>query len=182
MIIIIAECGIRPAMPKVRGGRPRIVGGSESDHHEWPWQVSLRTTSSNFHFCGGSMIEERWIVTAAHCVDGWVMGILEMLGERNIKIKLTTAPNNKIIPHPLILRWMYAVGTSNVYVLFCYYRDTPAGLKVVTGEHNEGVSTGKEEDHAVEKIIMVSNWYWTYLVNSIEWALVLYLVELINLK
>ncbi|KAJ8304275.1 hypothetical protein KUTeg_017858 [Tegillarca granosa] len=46
----------------------KIVGGSESEAHAWPWQVSLQT-SSDFHFCGGSLINNQWVVTAAHCVE-----------------------------------------------------------------------------------------------------------------
>jgi chymotrypsin len=65
------ECGIVPAnLPTLIGGTPRIVGGNEALEHSWPWQVSLRTTSTSFHFCGGSLINEEWVVTAAHCVDG----------------------------------------------------------------------------------------------------------------
>jgi secreted trypsin-like serine protease len=47
-----------------------IVGGEEARSNEFPWQVSLRRKATNGHFCGGSIISNRWILTAAHCVDG----------------------------------------------------------------------------------------------------------------
>lgn len=51
----------------------RIVGGREAERHDWPWQVSLQTTDTSFHFCGASIIGDRWLVTAAHCVEGYVL-------------------------------------------------------------------------------------------------------------
>ncbi|XP_065761129.1 serine protease 48 [Muntiacus reevesi] len=52
-------------------GRPvhsgRVVGGKDAAAMRWPWQVSLKF--SNFHVCGGSLISDRWIVTAAHCLQ-----------------------------------------------------------------------------------------------------------------
>ncbi|OXA61680.1 trypsin-1 [Folsomia candida] len=52
-----------------RPSRTRIVGGIETKRNEYPFIVSLfRGQQLNGHFCGGSIIDTYWVVTAAHCV------------------------------------------------------------------------------------------------------------------
>lgn len=51
-------------------GLPRIVGGEDAEAGQFPHQVSLRSRIYKSHFCGGSIISERFILTAAHCSEG----------------------------------------------------------------------------------------------------------------
>ncbi|KAF3422769.1 hypothetical protein E2986_05890, partial [Frieseomelitta varia] len=48
----------------------QIVGGRDASSGQFPYQVSLRRSGS--HFCGGSILDARTILTAAHCVQGYV--------------------------------------------------------------------------------------------------------------
>lgn len=54
-----------------------IVGGSNTTIQQHPWQVSLQSLGGS-HFCGGSIIDASWILTAAHCVDGSSAGSLRI--------------------------------------------------------------------------------------------------------
>ncbi|EFX82344.1 hypothetical protein DAPPUDRAFT_49170 [Daphnia pulex] len=59
----------------------RIVGGTATYPNEFPWQAFLRVEMStgSIGFCGGSLISNRWILTAAHCLS-----VKVYLGAHNI--------------------------------------------------------------------------------------------------
>ena len=89
----------------------KIVGGESILISEAPWQVALISSnaSSNFggQFCGGSIIDSRWILTAAHCLvknntvsDIRSFGVL--VGSASLSTLSLSALNSvaEIIVHP----------------------------------------------------------------------------------
>ncbi len=50
----------------------RIVGGSDAVPGEVPWQVALTRIPSQRPakvFCGGSLLNAKFVMTAAHCTE-----------------------------------------------------------------------------------------------------------------
>ncbi|XP_034425173.1 chymotrypsinogen A-like isoform X2 [Hippoglossus hippoglossus] len=67
-------CGRAPA-------NTRIVGGQTASPGSWPWQVSLVFFRN--HMCGGALINNQWVMTAAHCVSGLGSNVTVYLGRFN---------------------------------------------------------------------------------------------------
>nr|XP_008542417.1 PREDICTED: coagulation factor IX [Equus przewalskii] len=77
----------------------RVVGGENAKPGQFPWQVLLHGKIAAF--CGGSIINEKWVVTAAHCIEPGVK-ITVVAGEHNTEeIDHTEQKRNVIraIPH-----------------------------------------------------------------------------------
>ncbi len=53
-----------PFFTGIRQEEVKITGGTNADIADFPWQVYFKSAS---YFCGGSIIDENWILTAAHC-------------------------------------------------------------------------------------------------------------------
>ncbi|XP_044162898.1 uncharacterized protein LOC114956623 [Acropora millepora] len=69
-----AICGMRQIRSTV------VVGGTAAPINSWPWQALLSTRDGR-QFCGGSLVEPEWVITATHCVVGkWPSNIQVTLG------------------------------------------------------------------------------------------------------
>merc|ERR1719244_766207 len=97
VVLVIVLCLLSPclALPRPhihlhRGSNvgQKIVGGQEVEPHSIPYQVSLQLKSyQNWHFCGGAIISNDYVVTAAHCCDGQdVSDIQVVAGEHDLYV------------------------------------------------------------------------------------------------
>jgi trypsin len=65
------------------GGAPEVVDGKPSQPGRWPFTVALldKGTQDNYNaqFCGGALIDNNHVLTAAHCVEGASAGSMQVL-------------------------------------------------------------------------------------------------------
>ncbi|XP_015797838.3 trypsin [Nothobranchius furzeri] len=143
----MSVCGIAPLNTKTK-----IVGGQDATAGAWPWQVSLYRGG---HFCGGSLINSQWVLTAAHCFPSTsTANLIVYLGRQT---QLHQNPNevsrtvSQIIKHPnydsqtidndiTLLRLSSSVTFTNYTTPICLAASGsvfPAGLDTwVTGWGN----------------------------------------------
>ena len=86
------DCGIKPEETaqnrkkknhKKRAAAKRIVNGTIARPGDWPWQALLQwkngSAQLNCSFCGGAILSEHFILTAAHCPEGGKMFIIDWI-------------------------------------------------------------------------------------------------------
>ncbi|XP_043794945.1 serine protease filzig [Apis laboriosa] len=82
-----SQCGVRPL---VKSGR--IVGGKAATFGEWPWQVLVREATWLGLFtknkCGGVLITDKYVITAAHCQPGFLATLVAVFGEFDLSGEL----------------------------------------------------------------------------------------------
>ncbi|XP_021486965.1 chymotrypsin-C [Meriones unguiculatus] len=68
ILACVSSCGDPTFPPSLSA---RVVGGEDAVPHSWPWQISLQYLKDDTwrHTCGGSLITNSHVLTAAHCIN-----------------------------------------------------------------------------------------------------------------
>jgi len=59
IILFLSRCAL--ASPIL--SKPKIINGIQTESQQLPWQVAV-----NYAHCGGTIIDTKWVLTAAHCI------------------------------------------------------------------------------------------------------------------
>lgn len=81
----------------IRNNNGRIVGGDDAEIEDVPYQVSLSLWG--YLYCGGSIISENWVVTAAHCATQSPSRYTIRAGSNRATLNGSTHKVDKIISH-----------------------------------------------------------------------------------
>jgi trypsin len=140
----VGTCGIRPLVSAA--DQDKIVGGTQAVPGDWPWSCSM--LSNGNHICGGSIVNENHIVTAAHCVGStsiatyqWECGVHDRTNKETWVRRFATdaifkheSYNSRLIQNDIALFRLRTPATPfNDYII-------PACVPEVTEKHENAVS------------------------------------------
>ena len=114
---------------RLRSALPRIVGGYETRIEESAWQVALikgLVADDRVQFCGGSIIDPEWVITAAHCMDNFIVNkaparVNVVAGATNYKKGGERVAVKRVFVHP---NWNSANMDNDVALLQLSWRLT----------------------------------------------------------
>ena len=89
----------------------KIVGGTEVTSNKYPWfcYLLIKSSDGQYYLCGGSLIYNQWVMTAAHCITTAV-SVQVVLNTNTIQ---TPLPSNAIV-----------LNATNLYIHPNYSADT----------------------------------------------------------
>ncbi|ODM98260.1 Trypsin-1 [Orchesella cincta] len=100
-ILVLLALGAVSALPRFKSVPDRIVGGSQASKGEFPHIIQIKRNGGQY--CGGSLVNANYIVTAAHCATASVAGYTLVAGEHNLNSNEGTEQSrsvSSIVRHP----------------------------------------------------------------------------------
>jgi secreted trypsin-like serine protease len=105
-----------------------IVGGATAPAGKWPWQVALLDANipNKFkaQFCGGTLVDELFVVTAAHCIVGSKSEIQVLTGTQSLVDGGQRHDIDRIVRHP-----QYRPATSDYDIAVIKLSAPAVGIK-----------------------------------------------------
>ena len=80
----------------------RVIGGEIVVEQDYPWQVGLYCSNKpTTLLCGGAVIDKKWVLTAAHCIDECTTAnhISVYMGSNNLNFGGNSIKVKRIIKH-----------------------------------------------------------------------------------
>lgn len=102
LFILFAIVALVASVPVEREGR--IQGGSNAPAGRFPFMAGLRNTRNVF-YCGAAIVNNRWVVSAAHCTEGVANNGLRIIVGSHLLNSGQQFTSSRIINHPNYDSW-----------------------------------------------------------------------------
>ena len=135
-----------------------ITNGFPIEIQNVPYQVSIQNKSNGNHFCGGSIINNKYVLTAAHCVNGTNASDITL----NVGFSLQNNPGNNLQSYNarrIVIHPNYNNATNDFDVAVIEIDGTFSFNNSV--QPIELISTQNLASETIGNQVRVSGWGWT---------------------
>ncbi|KAI9586769.1 hypothetical protein GQX74_002616 [Glossina fuscipes] len=98
-----------------RNDESRIVGGSTTGVSEYPWMARL--SYFNRFYCGGTLINDRYVLTAAHCVKGFMWFMIKVTFGEHDRCNDRERPETRFVLRAFTQKFSFANFDNDIALL-----------------------------------------------------------------
>ncbi|HZB07346.1 MAG TPA: trypsin-like serine protease, partial [Thermoleophilaceae bacterium] len=102
LALMVSAALTAPPLVSAQDVEPRIVGGTTAEAGDYPWQVAVlkKQGTSLFFICGGTLIADKRVVTAAHCTSGSAGSLKVLVGTQRLSTGGSVLDVSSYADHP----------------------------------------------------------------------------------
>ena len=155
LALLVSAALLTPALVSAQDVETRIVGGTAAEAGDYPWQVTVlkKQGQSLFFICGGTLIADTRVVTAAHCTSGSAGSLKVRVGSQQFSTGGSILDVSSYADHP-----SYSSSTDrfDAAVLELAASGIAAGGETLSLVGEEG--SGDDALWAPGKLLAISGW------------------------
>ena len=153
----------------------KILGGVESKNGDWPWIVALLNSGEpdvyQAQYCSGVLIDEYWVLTAAHCVEKRTSGSIDVaIGAFDLQtftgarskvsyIRVHPQYNSNLLQYDIALLRLSVPSSQPQIILFAGYSVESVSPSLI-GEMTTAIGWGMAD--------VSSSWYYPEKLRQVN--------------